>query len=640
MRLSLARGFALPVCLFWAVIAAAQSGPQSDPFAAPATRPASTQPSAPLYITSQSDVIIPFSIRATDAQGRAPAKVRIYVSLDQGRTWDLYQEVKPEEKGFRFRPKRDAEFWFATQTVAADGTTDRQDQRVAQMRLIIDTAKPRLQITPRLDESGRVHLTWTAADPFLQNNSVRLEWQDPTSGGWQSVTATTSPGEAATRGQVAARSTITPPAGLEKIVIRGEAADSAGNKTILTQQFELKAAGESGQQALLPSAPGSGALAQRWTPEQNDPYTRRPTNIDPALPRVQPNTALAKVGPTNQLPPPREELPHDDQQPQLVRNPYSPTSGGTPARPANTGELLPPADDTQRGYPNQTESLPPPTQNDGLNNTPSFNAPDNEYQSPRGYSSPRPSETIVRPEPIEREPIAPPRRVEAISPPQGDRPRMTNSKRFSLDYDVEAVGPEGVADVELWGTGDRGQTWVKWGSDPDRATPFEVEVSNEAIYGFRIVIVGRNGLASNTPQTGDAADIWVGVDLAKPHARLTGATIAGGEQAGKLEIRWDANDDHFGPRPITLAVSDRAAGPFTPIAAGLPNTGRYFWEFDPRIRRQLFIRIEAQDEAGNLAADQLTDPISIEGLAPKGRIRDLAPAPNGPPQAFRSPLFR
>ena len=143
-----------------------------------------------------------------------------------------------------------------------------------------------------------------------------------------------------------------------------------------------------------------------------------------------------------------------------------------------------------------------------------------------------------------------------------------------------------------------------------------------------------------SPQAGDAADIWVGVDLAKPRARLTGATIAGGEHSGKLEIRWDANDDHFGTRPITLAVSDRAAGPFTPIAAGLPNTGNYFWEFDPRIRRQLFIRLEAQDEAGNLSVDQLTDPILIEGLAPRGRIRDLAPQTNSPPQAFRSPLFR
>ena len=38
---------------------------------------------------------------------------------------------------------------------------------------------------------------------------------------------------------------------------------------------------------------------------------------------------------------------------------------------------------------------------------------------------------------------------------------------------------------------------------------------------------------------------------------------------------------------------------------------------------------------------QMTDPILIEGLAPRGRIRDLAPpVPTTPPQAFRAPLFR
>ncbi len=609
MRHSLVQGMALLVCLSGAWTAAAQTDPAAN-------RPAVTKPAAPLYITAQPDVIIPFSVRAADAQGRPPAKVRIYVSLDQGSTWDLYQEVKPAEKGFRFRAKRDAEFWFATQTINADGSGDRPENRNVQMRLVIDTTKPRLQIIPQIDVSGKVNLTWTASDPFLAANSVRLEWQDPAGGSWQEIIASEKPN--ASRGQIAARAVFTPPASLTKLVLRGEAADTAGNKTVISQQFDLQPAGEDGKTALLPSAPNSGALAQRWTPEQNDPFTRQPHASDPALPRSQPNAELAAVGPYNSLPPPTGNAPQQDAPPQLVRNPYSSTAG-TPARPATTGELL------------------PPPANHSQQESPSFNGPPNQYQPPR--ESPR-RDPIIKPELIDSEPSTPPRPVEAIAPPQGARPRMTSAKRFSLDYDVESIGPEGVADVELWGTADRGQTWIKWGTDPDRVTPFEVEVSNEAIYGFRIVIVGRNGLASNTPQAGDSADIWVGVDLAKPRARLTGATIAGGEQAGKLEIRWEAADDHFGTRPITLSVSDRAAGPFTPIAAGLPNTGRYFWEFDPRVRRQLFLRLEAQDDAGNLTVDQLTDPISIEGLAPKGRIRDLAPAANAQPQAFRSPLFR
>lgn len=220
-----------------------------------------------------------------------------------------------------------------------------------------------------------------------------------------------------------------------------------------------------------------------------------------------------------------------------------------------------------------------------------------------------------------------------------ERPRLTSSRRFSLEYDVESVGPDGLADVELWGTTDGGQTWLKWGSDTDKVSPFDVEVNGEARFGFRIVIVGRNGLASNAPQPGDAADIWIGVDQTKPTARLTAAAYGSGPQAGKLDIRWEAQDENLGPRPVTLSLSDRPDGPFTPIAAGIPNSGQYFWDFDPRSPRVIYLRLEVRDEAGNVAVDQMTEPIQVEGLAPKGRIRGFNPAPEDR-GAFRAPLFR
>jgi hypothetical protein len=194
--------------------------------------------------------------------------------------------------------------------------------------------------------------------------------------------------------------------------------------------------------------------------------------------------------------------------------------------------------------------------------------------------------------------------------------------------------------VELWGTTDAGRSWAKWGTDPDRVSPFDVEVNSETVYGFRIVIVGRNGLATITPQPGDAADIWVGIDATRPMAHLTGAAYGQGEAAGKLDIRWEAADENLASRPVTLAISDRPDGPFSPIAAGLPNTGQYYWEFDPRSPRQIYLRLEVRDDAGNTAIDQLTEPIKVEGLEPKGRIRGFNPGGETPRGAFRSPLFR
>lgn len=236
--------------------------------------------------------------------------------------------------------------------------------------------------------------------------------------------------------------------------------------------------------------------------------------------------------------------------------------------------------------------------------------------------------------------MPPPRPTESVEPTFGHRPRLTNSKRFSLDYDIQSVGPEGIAAVELWGTTDGGRTWAKWGADPDKTSPFDVEVNHEAQYGFRIVIVGKNGLASTTPQPGDAADIWVAIDLTRPKARLTGATYGQGAVAGKLEIRWEASDANLGSRPITLSMSDRPEGPFTPIAAALPNSGLYYWEYDPRSPRQIYLRLEVRDEAGNVAIDQLAEPIKVEGLEPKGQIRGFNPGPEEVRGAYRLPPLR
>jgi hypothetical protein len=224
-----------------------------------------------------------------------------------------------------------------------------------------------------------------------------------------------------------------------------------------------------------------------------------------------------------------------------------------------------------------------------------------------------------------------------------DRPQLTSSKSFSLDYDVDSVGPSGVRAVELWVTVDGGQSWEKWGEDEDKRSPFEIQVQSERTFGFRMVIVANNGLATRSPEPGDVADIWVAIDSTQPHARLLQAAYGQGEHAGQLDIRWEADDEHLGTRPVSISFGEAPDGPFTTIAAGLPNTGQHYWTIDPRTPRKLYLRLEVRDDAGNIGVDQTADPVSLEGLSPKGRIRAVTPSASAPPAvqgAFRSPLFR
>ncbi len=187
--------------------------------------------------------------------------------------------------------------------------------------------------------------------------------------------------------------------------------------------------------------------------------------------------------------------------------------------------------------------------------------------------------------------------------------RFSGSRKFSLDYEVESAGRAGVEEVELWGSTNRGQTWKRWGADPDRQSPFDIETNNDGTYGFCIVVVSKNGLATPRPLEQSSPDVFVVVDTVKPQTRITGASYGEGDQTGALLIRYECLDDNLGSRPIALSFSDSFHGPWTTIAAGLENRGGYAWPADPQLPRQIYLRIDAADQARQcgLSSPRYTD---------------------------------
>jgi hypothetical protein len=87
-------------------------------------------------------------------------------------------------------------------------------------------------------------------------------------------------------------------------------------------------------------------------------------------------------------------------------------------------------------------------------------------------------------------------------------------------------------------------------------------------------------------------------------------------------------------RPIALSFSDTPKGPWTTIAAGLRNDGDYIWPADPRLPRQLYLRIDATDQAGNVGTYILDQPIDAQGLAPRARIRGFESLSGAEPPAM------
>jgi hypothetical protein len=644
--------------------ARAQS-PPAPPKSLAAKSPADLPPP---YITKQVEIEVPFSVKASTTADAGPASVRIYVSWDSGANWHLYQEKRPEEGKFRFRAKQDGEFWFATQTVDGVGrSAGRQTPTAPQLRLVVDTQTPEVQVTASPTADGKVAVNWSATDPHLNATTLKIEYQDASGvGPWQSVLSV--PASPTAPGQCAGKISMAPTSSTGAINLRAEISDAAGNVAYFSQRVTLARAAGGARPGAAPLAVADSA-ATPWPADQGTSPT--PSSQSAAI-SDSPDSVGSEPSSLAAMP---QHLPvASSTQPSVAGRPSfdalpSPKTAPPDSHP-ELGSAYPPGRRNGISASPATSSIEPrlPFQSPGDIGNPRKLAPDpgilpapidrreelqQGFTPPSANASPTPASEALPTPSRERagggarmspEPINPQRpggsgdmTVEETLP---GRPRMTNTRRFSLEYDVETVGPEGLSDVELWGTVDGGQNWSKWGSDPDKASPFDVEVNGEGVFGYRVVIVGNNGLASNTPQAGDTADIWVGVDQTKPTARLTAAAYGSGAHAGKLEIRWEASDTNLSARPITLSMSDRAEGPFRPIAAGLPNAGQYFWEFDPRSPRQIFLRLEVRDDAGNMTIDQLVEPIQVEGLAPKGRIRGFAPAAETGQVPFRSPLFR
>jgi hypothetical protein len=207
--------------------------------------------------------------------------------------------------------------------------------------------------------------------------------------------------------------------------------------------------------------------------------------------------------------------------------------------------------------------------------------------------------------------------------PPGERPRMVNSRLFELEYDVDSVGPSGIGRIELWGTRDGGKGWRRFTLDNDKSSPLLVNVEEEGVYGFRVVVTNGAGLGGNPPMPGDLPDLWIGVDLTKPMARIVSAQQGIDAEAGQLIVSWQADDKMLAARPVSLSFSESRAGPWLPIASGLENTGRYAWSIDNRTPPQLYLRLEVCDEASNVGVHETSDPMAIDQSRPTIRVRDV-----------------
>jgi hypothetical protein len=203
--------------------------------------------------------------------------------------------------------------------------------------------------------------------------------------------------------------------------------------------------------------------------------------------------------------------------------------------------------------------------------------------------------------------------------------RYVNSTKISLNYDVDNVGKSGVSVVELWMTRD-GDSWNQEQTQSKREPPFVFEVVGEGRYGFTLIARSGVGVGDPPPRRGDPPQVWVEVDTTKPVVRLERVDVGKGADSGNLTILYKASDRNITDRPITLSYAEKPDGEWKPIIKGEDNTGRYVWKMPADVPFQFYVRVEAVDKAGNIGADETTQPVAVDLSQPKVRVLDVGPA--------------
>ena len=514
---------------------------------------------------------IPYQAKEDDKLLQRVEKVQLLLSRDGSSDWRVLQEARPNVKGFSYLAPEDGDYWFALRHIDRQGRASDSGAPQPQLRIIVDTELPQLRLNATLGLTGEVVVRYESLDVNLDVESHILEVRSG-QGSWTQLSPTAH--DVAQPDKLVGRANWQPPKSADMVEVRAAITDQAGHRAEAKTEVVVSGPALSKSFARQNAAGVSTQIASTKNPFSQT--TQTPTQDWPATNQLPPGVKCPTQSDLSSLvlPPP-------------VQNPYSVVgTQRTPARQA------------AKGHAGQ-QSL-------GMTPLDAKNTPltDNQrsVQQDGWTSSAGPSPACTR---------------------------LVNSRTFDVEYDIESVGPWGVSKVELWGTHDGGQTWQTYGSDSDNRSPLRVTVPGSGVYGFCIVVHGAGGAPAEHPRTGDQAELKVAVDLQPPSLELLKAEIGQGDLAGFLSVEWTAADSNLEPRPIALFYSSQPSGPWSTIAAGLENTGRYTWRIERHVPARFYLRIVAHDRAGNQATYESPSSIVLPRPQPTGRLRSVRPVVQG-----------
>lgn len=122
---------------------------------------------------------IPFKV---DEKDESLVEVQLFLSKDKGKNWGLYDKQATNEREFAFKCDGDGEYWFALRTLDRNRRLLPESRMVGpELRVIVDTKKPKLDFVAEADAAGRVVCKWRVADSNIDPRSVKIFYKDAAS---------------------------------------------------------------------------------------------------------------------------------------------------------------------------------------------------------------------------------------------------------------------------------------------------------------------------------------------------------------------------------------------------------------------------------------------------------------------------
>jgi hypothetical protein len=397
---------------------------------------------------------IPISIK----QDQRPKikELLLFVSKDQGQTWNQVASATPDKDSFRFFAPGDGVYWFTICVVGPKGTREPKDiyKTPPGQKVLVDTVKPGVRILSAARQGESISVAWEIKEENPDLNTFKLEYHTADAPEWMWYAA---PVTASLKGQGQFRFINS-----GAVQVRLQMMDQAGNAGLA--QAEIPAVSP-------PAATTNNVVAA--APVAPPPTLSVPPMVPPAMnnPPASGQVVANNSGASNTTPLPQSTAQPIQNEPRGMERPWTPT---TP----------------QAGYVQQTNAYVPEP-------APRYVSPPPQSWPGQGsaYSSSRFAGNLMIPT------------------------QITNKSQVSLDYEVTRVGPSGVGSVELYLTDDDGQSWRRFAEDPGLTPPFVVNLP-EGSYGLRIVVGSRAGLGRRPPKAGDYPQMRLEVDTTPPIVRI------------------------------------------------------------------------------------------------------------------------